>query len=659
MWLGLRQRIARGWHTYWINPGDSGEPTSITWTLPDGFQAGDIAWPRPQRIPVGPVMSYGYTEEVILPVLLRTPAGLTPGTRVTLRAHASWLVCEKICIPEEASVELTLPVVAGAPPPDPRGAEMIARARRLVPTDSPWAASVSFAAETISLHVKAPDLVAGRIAEVWFYPRHWGVIDHAAPQTVSVTGDGIRLAVARGPLTWDPGSAIEGVLVIEERLEQGAVSQAFLVRAAPERRRQDVEMAGLSAIALPQALTLALAGGLLLNLMPCVLPVLSMKVLALIRHAGNRPRVIRWHGLAYTAGVLVSFALVAAILMGLRAGGMRIGWGFQLQSPVFVTLLSYVLFVLGLSLSGVLLIGGRTMGLGQRLAERPGYVGSFFTGVLATVAATPCTAPFMGVAMGFALTQSPGTSLLVFEALALGLALPYLAFTLVPSWTRLLPRPGPWMERLKQFLAFPLYGSVAWLIWVVSHQAGPQGVAAILTGLVFIALAVWLHQSSRSLSAGWRRAAAAAAATVILAALGLGAMITGVPVSRPGGTLTPAGLAWEPFSPTRLAQLRAQGAPVFVNFTAAWCITCLVNERVALRSPTVIEVFARRGVVSLKADWTNQDAQITEVLGSFGRSGVPLYLLYPSTRPGQAVEVEPLVLPQILSERALIDAITN
>jgi thiol:disulfide interchange protein/DsbC/DsbD-like thiol-disulfide interchange protein len=657
IWVGLRQRIARGWHTYWINPGDSGEPTSITWTLPDGFHADEIAWPRPERIPVGPVMSYGYTNDVVLPVLLHAPSGLKPGTQVTLRAHVSWLVCEKICIPEEARLELSLPVVAGTPPPDPRGAQMIGRARRSVPTSIPWPASVSFASDAITLHVKAPDLGTARIAEVWFYPRQWGLIDHAAPQAVTIAGDGLRLKVARGALTPDPGTAVEGVLVVEERLDQGVASQAFLVRATPERRRDDLAAPALTGVSLPRALVLALAGGLLLNLMPCVLPVLSIKVLALMRHAGGRPSMVRWHGIAYTTGVLVSFALVGGILVALRASGTRIGWGFQLQSPVFVTLLAYVVFVLALSLSGALLIGARVAGLGHRLAERPGYIGSFFTGTLATIAATPCTAPFMGVAMGFALTQPPTTSLLVFQALALGLALPYLALTLVPSWGRRLPRPGPWMERVKQFLAFPLYGTAAWLIWVVSQQAGPQGVAAALTGLVLIAFALWLYQASRSLPALWRRAAGVAAASVMLVSITLGAMIGGLPLSSPVSAPATGGLRWEPFSPTRLAELRAQGAPVFVNFTAAWCITCLVNERVALRSSAVIEAFARQGIVALKADWTNRDAQIADVLGSFGRSGVPLYLLYPATRPGQAGE--PVVLPQILSENILIDAIAN
>jgi thiol:disulfide interchange protein DsbD len=303
------------------------------------------------------------------------------------------------------------------------------------------------------------------------------------------------------------------------------------------------------------------------------------------------------------------------------------------------------------------MLGTRVAGLGHGLAARPGYVGSFFTGALATVAATPCTAPFMGVAVGFALTQPPLTSLLVFEALGLGLALPYLALTLVPSWRRLLPKPGPWMEPLKQFLAFPLYASVVWLVWVVSQQAGPQGVAAVLGGLVLIAFAAWLYQGSRVSGRRWRYAATAAAAVSVAGAVALGGL-GGAPPAR--ATSSPAGgVAWEPFSPKRLAELRAQGTPVFVNVTAAWCITCLVNERIALGSPEVAEAFTREGVVPLKADWTNRDARIAEVLGSFGRSGVPLYVVYPAAGRGRSAGIEPTVLPQVLSERIIIEAITK
>jgi thiol:disulfide interchange protein DsbD len=644
-WVGLHQRIAPGWHTYWMNPGDSGEPARIDWALPAGFTAGDVVWPPPERIAVGPAMSYGYTGEVVLPIPLTAPRDLARGAAVSLRGTASWLVCEKICIPEEAPVALTLPVADGASRPDPRGAALIAAARRAAPVPSPWPASFRATSETVTLEVAARGVVAERIAEVWFYPARWGAVAHAAPQRSRMHAGGLTLETARGPLPEALAGPLEGVLVIAERLDGGTTRQAFSVRAAPFGRAD-----GRAALA--GALALALAGGLLLNLMPCVLPVLSVKILALVEHAGGRASVLRRHGLAYTAGVLASFAVVAGALVALRAGGEQLGWGFQLQSPVFVTLLAYVLFALALGLSGALVIGGRVTGVGRGLAGRAGAVGSFFTGALATVAATPCTAPFMGAAVGWAVTQPWTTSLLVFEALGLGLALPFLALTLAPAWRRWLPRPGPWMERLQQLLAFPLYASVAWLVWVVSQQSGPPGVAAVLAGLVLVALAAWLHRTTRLARARWRRAATAGAVALVTGAIAVGALAGSS--TSPGAMRARAetGGVWEAFSPERLATLRTAGTPVFVNVTAAWCLTCLVNERVALTAPAVTEAFARKGVVRLKADWTRRDPTITRVLGSFGRGGVPLYVLYPGSG-------EPTVLPQILTEGILIQATEN
>ena len=640
LWVALRQEIRPGWHTYWLNPGDSGEPPRLEWTLPAGFTAGEMRWPHPERIRVGPAMSYGYTDEVVLPIPVTAPADLRPGTRVTLRAQASWIVCEKTCVPEEAPVSLSLPVAAGPPAPDPRGAPLIAAARRAVPTPSPWPATFIATPEHVSLDVAAPGLTAARVAEVWFYPARWGVIEHAAPQSARLGSEGITLAVARGPLPEAVAGPIDGVLVVTERLDGGLARHALSVRAEPRAVTVGSPSALLTAMAL------AFAGGLVLNLMPCVLPVLSVKALALVHHAGDR---LRGHGLAYTAGVLVCFALVAGTLLALRAGGQQLGWGFQLQSPLVVTLLAYVLFVMALSLSGVIVLGAGLTGAGHSLAARAGYAGSFFTGALATVAATPCTAPFMAVAVGYALTQPWLAALLVFEALGLGLALPYLLLTLVPAWRRWLPRPGPWMTQLERLLAFPLYASVAWLVWVVSQQAGPAGVGVALGGLVAIALAAWLYQSTRGARALWRRAAIGAVLALAIGAVGAAALD---PRGDTRGAATrETGGGWEPFSAARLAELRAAGTPVFVNVTAAWCLTCLVNERVALRSTTVTEAFARKRVVRLKADWTTRDPVITRVLGAFGRSGVPLYLLYPAGAAG-----DPAVLPQILSERLVLDA---
>jgi thiol:disulfide interchange protein/DsbC/DsbD-like thiol-disulfide interchange protein len=653
-WLGLRQQIAPGWHTYWENPGDSGEPATIDWSLPPGFAAGPIVWPHPERIPAGPFMSYGYEGEVLLLTRVTPPADLVAGTPVTLRARARWLVCEKECIPEEAALELTLPVAGGARR-ELRSAEAFARARRAVPVPSPWPAELTTTDAEFALAVSAPGLAADRIAEIWFYPREWGVIDHVAPQRATVSPDGIRIAVARGPRPETTERPVEGVLVVKERFDAGVVSRAFLLRAAPAGSAQ-ATVATADAVASPlAAVGLALLGGLLLNLMPCVLPVLSVKTLSLAGHAGAAPAAMRRHGVAYTAGVLASFAVVAGALIALRSAGEQIGWGFQLQSPRFVTALAYLFFAMALALSGVITIGGRMAGVGHGLAARARYAGSFFSGALAAVAATPCTAPFMGVAVGFASTQPAAIALLVFGALGLGLALPYLALSFAPGWQRSLPRPGPWMERLKQLLAFPLYASVAWLVWVLSQQAGPSAVATALGGLVLIGFGAWLYESSRAAPAPWRRVAAGTAALALAAAVTAGYL--GVAARSEVAGVEGNKRAAEAFTPGRVAELRAQGRAVFVNFTAAWCITCLVNERVALRSPAVAEAFTRKGVVSLTADWTSRDAQIAQVLGSFGRSGVPLYVLYPPLRGKGAADAEPMVLPALLTEGVILDAV--
>ena len=653
-WIALRQRIAPGWHTYWVNPGDSGEPPRIEWSLPAGFTAGEFVWPYPERIPVGIAMSFGYSREVVLPLPITAPADLAPGSQVTVRGQASWLVCEKECIPEEAPVAITLPVATGTPQRDAPGATLIDAARRAVPTRSPWPASFTVTPDTITLQIAAPAPAAERISDAWFFPGRWGVIENAAPQRFRADASGITLEMTRGALPETSTGPIEGVVLVSERLDGGGTRHAFALRAEP--RPAAAGPAGASpSLPVAHAVALALAGGLILNLMPCVLPVLSVKALGLLQHGSGSAAVLRRHGIAYTAGVLVAFAVVAGALLALRAAGEQLGWGFQLQSPSFVTLLAFVLFVMALALSGVVVIGGRFTGAGHALAERPGYAGSFFTGALAAVAATPCTAPFMGAAVGFAVTQPWTTALLVFEALALGLALPYLLLTLVPAWRRFLPRPGPWMRRFEQVLAFPLYGSVAWLVWVVSQQAGPPGVAVALAGLVLIGFAAWLFQESRGARAPWRRAATAAAAALAVVAVALGPL-TGTLAGR-GPATARAEAGWEPFSDARLAELRAKGTPVFVNVTAAWCITCLVNERVALRAPAVVDAFARKGVVALKADWTTRDPGITRVLGSFGRSGVPLYLFYPPHPAGGPGPVEPTVLPQILTEATVIEAI--
>ncbi|HET6520993.1 MAG TPA: protein-disulfide reductase DsbD domain-containing protein, partial [Geminicoccaceae bacterium] len=652
-WVALRLRMAEGWHTYWRNPGDSGLPTTIEWTLPEGFEASEIVWPHPERLPFGPLVNYGYEGQVGLLTRITPPDGLaTGGSPVTLAARADWLVCAEVCIPEGADLALTLPVTPGEPPVDGRWAEDFAAARRAVPLPSPWPATFAASEDALALAVAAPDLDAGRIVDVWFFPLEPRLIDHAAPQAVDVGARGLTLRTARGAARAPVGEGVEGVLVIGERLDGGTVTQAFAVSALPGAVPAAVAASPAFApgIGLLQAVLFALLGGVILNLMPCVFPVLSVKALALVRHAGSGDGAVRRHGLAYAAGVLACFGLIAGALIALKAGGAAVGWGFQLQSPVVIALLAYLMFALGLSLSGAFSVGGGLMGAGGGLAARGGYAGSFFTGALAAVVATPCTAPFMGAALGFAIVQPWYVALGVFLALGLGMALPYLALCFSPGLLRLLPRPGPWMERFKQLLAFPLYATAVWLVWVLSLQAGPEGVAAALAGMVLIAFAAWLYQATRESAGLWRPAGALGAIAAVVLALGLVGLPDGPagPVAvRPAAA--EGGPAWEPFSPTRLAELRAEGRPVFVNMTAAWCITCLVNERVALGSPEIGAAFAEKRVAYLKGDWTNGDPAITAVLDSFGRTGVPLYVLYPP----EGAAREPIVLPQLLTEARL------
>jgi thiol:disulfide interchange protein DsbD len=515
---------------------------------------------------------------------------------------------------------------------------------------------------------------SGGAEGAYFFPYTWGAIDPAAPQRLERDRDGVRLIMAAGGELSEGNLA--GVVVFNpERAADDPRRRAIAVEAAlgaaavggqPGAAGASVAGSGTSATGgraapgLIMAIGLALLGGLILNVMPCVFPVLSIKAMGVLRHASDR-RALRLSGLSYTAGVLVFVGLVAGALIALKAAGQEVGWGFQLQSPGFVAVMALLVFTLGLSLSGVFAVGGSMMGWGAGLADdRGGSVrGSFFTGALAALVATPCTAPFMGIALGFALTQPWPVALAVFLALGLGLALPYLALTFLPGAARLLPRPGAWMERLKQALAFPLYLTAAWLVWVLALQAGAGAVLALLVAMVLAAFAAWLYDIAQGLNGGRRGFARAACLAAGVGALALalwpqaGAAPLPAAAANPGSGVarTADRLAAEPFSFARLEELRAAGTPVFVNLTAAWCITCQVNERLALSSPRVAQVFSERGIVYLKGDWTNRDPEVTRLLESFGRSGVPLYLFYP---PGDA---RAEILPQFLTESIVVDAV--
>ena len=619
--LGLRFVAERGWHVYWRNPGDSGEAPSIRWTLPPGFRASDLRWPAPERIPVGPLANFGYEGTVVLPVDLDVPADLHGTGTVDLRADARWLVCnEDECIPGWSPLVLSLPV-GDAPPAPSNAAGALAAARSRVPVAAPaeWKAAFRVGRDTIVLELRG-------LAGPWtpaplFFPFGRDVIEHAAPQRTLPTDDGLRLELQRSSTASAPPPALGGVLVAGGRAYEVHVANAG---------------AGLRL----EPLLLALAGGLLLNLMPCVFPVLAIKAVGLLGLAGDGRREARGHGVAYTAGVLASFWALAGVLLAVRAGGAPLGWGFQLQSPMVVAALAALFFWLSLMLLGFTTAGGSLMGVGNQLAAAGGYRGAFFTGVLATVVATPCSAPFMGAALGYALVQPAAVALAVFTALGLGLALPYLVLAFVPALGSRLPRPGRWMETLKELLAFPLLGTVVWLTWVASVQGGPAAVAGILTILVLLGLVAWV-------GARWPgRWSGAAGVVVVGVALLVAASIERVDAPARAAT---SESGWEPYSSARLGELLAQGRPVFVDFTAAWCVTCQVNERLVLARPEVRDKMQALGVVAVRADWTVPDPDITRALQQFGRDGVPLYVLY-SGRENDP----PRILPQILTTEVVI-----
>ena len=652
-WVAFRLTMKEHWHTYWRNPGDAGGPTEVRWELPPGFSAGELHWPTPSLIRVGPTASFGYEGEAVLLAQITPPRDLAPGALVSLAADVEYLVCEKICIPGDAKVSLPFATVSGDASRG-RGpfAEVFAEARSKLPQPSPWRSRFSADDKAITLTVNA-GAQAQSFRSATFFPYDNTLIDNPAPQQLDASGSAARLQLVRSTVAAKMPSVIDGVLVVEEDVGGRFAQHAFVVKAegpsSAAAAAGGVNADGGGGIGLLQTLLLAMVAGLILNLMPCVFPVLSLKILHLTKHAGETAGRVRLHGLAYTAGILVSFAALAGILVAIRAAGAEIGWGFQLQSPAMVAGLAFVLFAMGLSLSGILHVGTSLTRVGNSaLLHAPGLTGSFFFGVLATVVATPCTAPFMGAAIGFALTQPFAIGLTVFLALGFGLALPFLALSFSPALLRRMPRPGPWMETLKQFLAFPLYATVVWLIWVLSLQVGSTGLLMALSGLVLIAFGAWVWNLAREREGRLGHAAQAAAVLALLGVVGLVLAVDTDRADAGSAVAAPADAGFEPFTQARLDALLAEGRPVFVNMTAAWCITCLVNERTSLTSETIRKDFADRGIVYLKGDWTRRNPEITRVLERFGRSGVPLYVLY---RRG----AEPEVLPQILTESIVLE----
>jgi len=648
LWLGLKIEHQPHWHTYWKNPGDSGLPTSLEWTLSGGATAGDIEWPTPKKLPIGPLLNYGYEDTLLLPVPVTVPSGFA-ADRLDVKLHADWLVCQEVCIPQSGDFALSIPARASTV----EDAALFAAARAAQPQPAPGAqASARLQGQTLQVQVSGlPAAWQGRPLSL--LPETPGLLQNAAVQKAGWHGDAWTAELPLDPQRSASPAALPVVLItpgqaagIEVEVKvagpwPAAATPAELpapgaAPAAPDAAAT-LPAAPASSAGLMLTLLLALAGGTLLNLMPCVFPVLSLKVFGFASKANDR-RALLAGGLAYTAGVVLSFVALAALLLALRAGGEQLGWGFQLQSPAVIAALAALFTLIGLNLAGLFEFGSLLPGTWLAASARHPLVDSLLTGVLAVAVASPCTAPFMGASLGAAVTLPTAQALAVFAALGLGMALPYLLASAWPGLARALPRPGVWMAHFKSLMAFPMFATVVWLVWVLGQQTGIDGAAALLAALVALAFVAWaLGSAALGRRARWGFGALALALLAVTLSWTLPAL------RESAAAPATAAAGWEPWTPAREAELRAQGRPVFVDFTAAWCVTCQVNKRATLNDASVRADFRAKGVALLEADWTRRDAAITAELARLGRSGVPVYVLY---APGGA---PPHLLSEILS----------
>lgn len=690
VWVGLQLQHQPHWHTYWKNPGDSGLPTTLQWTLPPGVRAGDIAWPTPQRLTVGNLANYGYEGTVLLPVPLTIDSGWTaPSGSLDVALQASWLVCRQECIPQEGRFMLRVPTRGSTAT---HGADFEA-ARAAAP--QPFTGTLHATLNGDALVLRATGLPAtwqGKALQA--FPEPPNVLD--APATPH-SSDAVRAdATAIAPRTqaWSQGvwharvalspqrdnnpkelpvvlalgtQSLRGVAQVEGNwpIVAGAASVPPALQAALDAQASAAAATGAAPVPTPSAATdgswllalaAALLGGLILNLMPCVLPVLAIKVVGLVRQGGHSRASQRAQGTAYALGVVLSFMAVGGLMLALRATGEQLGWGFQLQSPAVVASLAALFTLLALNLAGMFDIGSL---LPSRLAAMQAHhpvVDSFLTGILAVAVASPCTAPFMGASLGYAIALPAAQALGIFAALGLGLALPFLAASWIPAVAHWLPRPGAWMDTLRHFMAFPMLATVVWLVWVLGHLTSIDGAASLLMLLLALALVVW------SLGARKHRHWLIATFSIAVCALLVGVMGPNVlriePAQTPpadhtaSATGTPFATRWQAWAPGRVQAELESGHPVFVDFTAAWCITCQYNKKTTLAHPDVLADFQAHQVTLLRADWTRRDPAITQALEQLGRSGVPVYVLYQNGHP-------PVVFSEILQAQALRDALAR
>jgi thiol:disulfide interchange protein DsbD len=671
--VGLLMKMKPGWHVYWKYPGDSGLPTTLKWSLPAGFTAGPLLWPVPERFVTDGLVTYGYSGQVLLMTEITPPTGVGAGSTVKLEATAGWLACLVACTPGSADLQVALPVSGMLPRIDDAWASAFSQARSRLPVKGdPGAFTARADSGHITLDVQSAQLPPG--SSTLFYPDAPGQVNVSNAQVMSGGGNSLRMDQASGGAA---PSRLSGILVtgspqgpraVEVDTPVSVTSVSVITAGAGDGIR------GLVA-----AILLAFIGGLILNLMPCVLPVISLKVVSFVRHGRTEGRGRAWHGLLFTLGVLVSFWIIAGILLGLRAGGRLLGWGFQFQDPAVVVVTAVLFFLIGLNLFGVFQIGTVLTrlggGRGPSGTTGTGGAATFLNGMFATAVATPCTAPFMGAAVGYALSHSVGASLTVFTALGLGMSAPYFVLAVVPGLLRRLPKPGPWMDTFRQVMAFPMMAAAVWMVWVLAALSGSNGVLLILGAILAAGMGAWAWGRWGALSRTLAVRVAAgtvgvllvvggtAAAAVLLPSVSAASVsVASVPfastasASTAGAVPAPAGAAlssWEPWSQARIDSLRLNGTPVFVDFTAKWCLTCQVNEKAVLDDPAVRAAFQKSGIAALRADWTDSSPAIARALAGFGRASVPLYVFYP--RDGK----EPVLLPEILTRGIVLGAIAD
>ncbi len=636
-WVGVELKMSDGWDTYWQNPGDVGLPTQINWQLPQGFTAGPIQWPYPKKFTADDVVGFGYTGSVILLTKITPPKQLA-NEPINLKADVTWLACKDSCQPGNATLSLTLPVADGAPTKNGARASEFDRAKAALPKGVN--AKVRAKNDTITVNVDSPNK---KFDSVLFIPEKSAFIDHSAPQEMTMSKGGIELSMKRLDQSGVLPSGLKGVMLFSHKdtnvIEALQIDSLFGGHAG--------ELSGFWI-----ALALAFAGGMILNVMPCVMPVIALKIFSFVKMAQEKRSLIFKHGLVFAFGVIVSFWILSGALLLLRAYGASVGWGFQLQEPVFVVILAGILFLLGLSLFGVFELGTSLISLGSKTSSSSSspMMSSFMSGVLATLVATPCTGPLLGPALGFALSLAPIKALLIFTGMGLGMSAPYLIFAAFPQLIRFLPKPGNWMITFKQIMGFIMMATVIWLIWVFGAQTSNLAVMILLISLLVMAIGAWIFGSyATPMRKKLTRTVATLIALVAITFGGGSAIMGAKKFVDVGTTVVAQHDGWESYSPERVEQLQAAGTPVFVDFTAKWCLICQANK-VILHSSDAVKAFHEQGVVTMMADWTKKDPVITKQLEKLGRSGVPVYVLYPGEQ-----NATPYILPQTLSGSVISD----